>query len=628
MSNKEKIDYNQKRMLTDKIKDKKTSPLILLISTILVTCITCLIIYSFFSNYGITDDEAFYHYFLIHGFSETTFTFFHTFIHFLGKIFDHNLIGYRLLNFLLIVISINLAAYNSFLFYTKRDNSISSKDLLIFLNIVNVASYAFYAFIPTFSYTSSTIISINLWVAGIFYYFNNKGEFWSTVLIISSIYFALISRVHFAAAVYLVTPITLLLVSHKLGYSSKKFIYKILILSFCLTIIFLLIHSQYIRDIIPIIGLLSSGSHESLSHLYLEQIKQFITHKDFQIVYICIFSILIFHIIKFIFIKLNKNLYFSGSIIFTVIFLSIFSDLSGFYGHLFKINGTPSDGSHRIARYLLILIALAPIAHNIYTYIDNKITGRTNKKDDRLLILYCVCIIGSFFTGLGTGSNIVLWTSFSLGAISIPFVIFLYLQTNAFGSRKMLTLLTLFVVSLSVSGIIYREQIYQYRRNTLSSEQMFYSIESPHLKHIRIDKDSAESIDKLILTLRELSFDYNKDKIFAYTDVAGLVSSTKAKSFGEVWNQDSFGNFRELKNIETKICAYLRSAKASKDSKIYLLLSRPLTNKINKCLNERVLAKEPQINTFIGKIKIIPMIYNDFTKEYKEIRLIGPYQLK
>ena len=192
----------------------------------------------------------------------------------------------------------------------------------------------------------------------------------------------------------------------------------------------------------------------------------------------------------------------------------------------------------------------------------------------------------------------------------------------------MLTLLTLFVISLSVSGIIYREQIYQYRRNTLSNEQMFYSIESPHLKHIRIDKDSAESIDKLILTLRELSFDYNKDKIFAYTNVAGLVSSTKAKSFGEVWNQEAFGNFRELKNIETKICAYLRSAKASKDSKIYLLLSRPLTNKVNKCLNERVLTKEPQINTFIGKIEIIPMIYNDFTKEHKEIRLIGPYQLK
>ena len=72
-------------------------------SSILLTGLLVLLIYSFFSDFGLRDDEGFYLYYLKQGISEPTFTFFHTIGNLFGYIFSYQLLGFRLLNLILIL---------------------------------------------------------------------------------------------------------------------------------------------------------------------------------------------------------------------------------------------------------------------------------------------------------------------------------------------------------------------------------------------------------------------------------------------------------------------------------------------------------------------------------------------
>ena len=639
-------------MSIDKKDDRKLY--ILSFSSILLFLAIFLIIYSFFSNFGITDDEGFYLYFLVHGISENTFTFFHTFLHFVGKIFNHNLIGYRILNLLLIIGSINFAAYGSYLFYfsDKKSNHKIPIDLFIFLSLINIASLGFFSFIPTFSYTSSAIISVNLWIGSIFYYYNEKeaNKFKIILFITFSIFFALMSRIHFALALYILTPLSIYLISYRLRLNSNRFLFKLIIVILSFTLFFIIIHSNFIRKVIPLIGVLELGSHKSLLSLYKNQIIEFLVHKDFYIIYQSILILLIYlglkkiHIIltKFgayksrFFLNINstlkKFLTFRFEYFLIIIIVLILLDYRGFYKHLFVINGTPSDASHRISRYTLALIAFTPVFFYIFNFLKCKLFEESKSTEnflkDKFFIVYLVCILPSLFSGLGTGSNIILWSTFSLGAFSIPLGILLINLTDSFNKNARYFILVISIIFLAMMQIIIREQIYQYRRNTLYTEQSHYSSKSPHLGLVKIDSYSAESIDKLITTLNEIGFNYEVDRIFVYPDLPGLLSSTKAKSFGDVWNQFPSKNFRELKDSEVKICSYINLEEQNGIRNIYLLLGNELSENLKNCLNSKIKLNKPSYEFQIGKLKNIAMVYNGFSESIIKIKLVGPFKFK
>ena len=76
----------------------------------------------------------------------------------------------------------------------------------------------------------------------------------------------------------------------------------------------------------------------------------------------------------------------------------------------------------------------------------------------------------------------------------------------------------------------------------------------------KIDPSSANVVNNFIETLRSINFNYKTDRIFAYPELPGLLASSDALSLGDAHNQHSFSRkqFRELKSIETKICAFLK----------------------------------------------------------------------
>ena len=93
-------------------------------SSILLTGLLVLLIYSFFSDFGLRDDEGFYLYYIKQGISEPTFTFFHTVGNLFGYIFSYQLLGFRLLNLILILISINLSLFYAYKFYIDKLNKV------------------------------------------------------------------------------------------------------------------------------------------------------------------------------------------------------------------------------------------------------------------------------------------------------------------------------------------------------------------------------------------------------------------------------------------------------------------------------------------------------------------------
>ena len=620
-------------MSSNNNQNKSATSYLAIISYILLIFSVSLTLYGFFSNFGITDDEGFYLYLLIHGISETSFTLFHTGIHFIGTLFNHNLLGYRILNLLLILTSLNIAAYNSFLFYFRKNDSSfnSNSNLKLFLVFTNISSLAFFSFIPTFSYTSAAIISTNLWIGSLLFYFNNlnRKEVSAITLIIIALYFALISRIQFFLPLLFLTPIAIYIISKRSGYQSGTTIKRLSLSLFFLGLVFLLSHKEFIYSILPIVEILYSGSHKGLFTLYVNQIIEFSTNKDFAIFYYTICLLLLYILAKI----LSKRLPMLQSInikhIILIIGLLILKDSFKFFLKLFDINGTPSDASHRIGRYIFAIMLLSPIILSSFSLINKKLFDVKEKliKND-FYLLYLLCVIPSLLSGFGTGSNIVLWWSFALGSISIPFAVLLIITTHGFKKNSIYFLFSILILSLSINEIVYREQIYQFRRNTLHTEQIEYSKKSPHLKLVKLDTNSSLVIDNLIFNLEKNGFSYKEDRIFAYPNLPGLISSTKAKAFGEAWNQETSEQFRELKNIENKICAYIKLEERVEKRKIYLLLHGELPNYINQCLKAKIVSTKYTNEISLGEIKQIPMVYNNFKEKIYKIKLIGPFQLK
>ena len=617
----------------DNYSDRNTSNLVVF-SSILLIFTLFLTLYSFFSNYGLTDDEGFYLYFLIHGISETSFTFFHTGIHFIGEVFNHNLIGYRILNFILILTSINIAAYNSFLFFFRQDkiSTLNNPSLKLFLIFINISSLAFFSFIPTFSYTSAAIISANFWLSSVFFFLNNgaKKEKWTLLMMIMALYFGLASRVHYFLPLLLLSPITFHLISKRLNLKFSHVTKRLLLAIILLGLVFTYLHINFLYGIASIAGLLFSGSHESLFDLYSQQIIDFITYKDFYIIYYSIAVLSIYgFVLKPLFLRFFGGYKLKIHFFLLLLALIIINDNVEFLLKLFNVNGTPSDASHRIGRYILALFVLVPPIVFIYDYLNRKLLKINNKLLEKdFYLIYILCLIPSLLSGLGTGSNIILWWAFALGSFSIPFALLLVLLTDSFKKNFMYAVFSILILWIGVNSIIYREQIYQFRRNGLHHEQTHYSKKSPQLKYVKLDQRSTYLVDNLIEKLATLDFDFRNDRIFSYSNLPGLVASTGAKSYGEVWNQETSNRFRELKNIEKKICAYVELEEKVEGRKVFLLLRDNLPKSLSKCLGEKINLTQSSNEIVVGEIKEIPMVYNDFTQKITQIRLLGPFYLK
>ena len=595
---------------------------ILALSSILFLLLLSVLIYSFFSDFGLRDDEGFYLYYLKQGITEPTFTFFHSLGNIFGFIFSYQLLGFRLLNLLFLIISVNLSLIFCYQFYFSSNN-LRNLDFYLILSLVNIMTLGFFSFIPTFSYTSSATIACFMWSSLIFYISKNgrKMDSYYYLLLVFTFLFAISSRIQLFVVLGVSLPLILFFINKFINKETNISIFKSLAVVSVFTTTFLFFHLHFLTEILPIGKIIYETSHDSLLLFYLSNLSYLIFHQDFYIIYVSILLITFYVILKY---KLNKKL--PSSILIVLILILVIKDIYGFSKSFYDIAGTPSNYSNRALRYFFILTIFTPILIGYFNFLKSKITFQEYKIDKRFTFLFLVAVSGSFFSSVGNNSNFVFWASFTIGLTSIPFLLSLiaFKTTN---SLRLITVVSLlaFLVNLS---IIYREQIYQFRRSPIKSSNFKVS-SSPFLSNIKIDPYSADVIDKFLITLKDINFNFKSDRIFSYPELPGLLASSKAISFGDAHNQHLFSKkqFRELKSIETKVCAFLIHENLNQIENVYILQGEAMSQTIQDCLFQ-IIESESNVKTYsLGELINIGMAYNDYSTYMTEITLKGPYKV-
>ena len=592
-------------------------------SSILLTGLLVLLIYSFFSDFGLRDDEGFYLYYLKQGISEPTFTFFHTIGNLFGYIFSYQLLGFRLLNLILILISINLSLFYDYKFYKDKLNKVEI-DFFFLLVLVNIATLGFFSFIPTFSYTSSATIACFFWSAFIFNAAREGcSEDWTYyVLLLVTFLFSISSRIQLFIVLSVSLPLVLFFIKIYINKKSDISILKTTIVATTFTVFFIVLHSHFIAEIFPVGKIIYQTTHDSLLAFYLSNLIYIITHQDFYVVY---FSIILTFLYLYIVFKFNLKL--SINFLIIIILLLIIKDLYGFSKSYLDIAGTPSNYSNRALRYLFILTIFTPSIIGFFNLIKSKFNKKKFLINSKFIFIYLICLIAAFSSSIGNNSNFVFWASFSLGITSIPFFLSILSHRTINSANYIMAIVVL--VSLVNSSIIYREQIYQFRRSPIKSDSFKVS-NSEYLKNVKIDSSSANVVNNFIETLRSINFNYKTDRIFAYPELPGLLASSDALSLGDAHNQHSFSRkqFRELKSIETKICAFLKYENISEVDNVYILVGESISDTIMGCLGTIVDINSKTKIYDLGMIFNIGMAYNDYIDYETKIRLIGPFKLK
>lgn len=593
------------------------------LSSILLFLLMTILVYSFFSDFGLRDDEGFYLYYLKYGIDEPTFTFFHTIGNIFGPLFSYQLYGFRLLNLLLLLISINISSIAAYQFYNSS-NKIRDPKLYLLLIVVSITTLGFFSFIPTFSYTSSSTIACFFWSAGLFYIAreHKKSDIYFNFILVLTFLFAIGSRIQMFVVLIATLPIFLYFINNLIKKTTKVSILKSLLVVTVFSGLFVFFHRHFLIEIYPVGKIIYETSHDSLIIFYIQNIKYLLSHQDFYVVYLSFGLITIYLFLK---LKLKKDL--RLSILVSLILFLVFKDIYGFTKSYFDIEGTPSNFSNRALRYLYVLTVFSPILIEYFSFLSSKFKNIRYEADFKLTFIFIVTLLGTIFSSVGNGSNLIFWASFSIGLTSIPF--FLKLISLSEGvSFKYLVIVVAIIFATNLS-IVYRDQVYQFRRSPIKSSS-FKTSNSIYLSKIKIDSDSSNTIDNLLLTLEKVKFNSVTDRIFAYPELPGLIASVDAKSLGDPHSQHSFSNkkFRELKSIQTKICTFLEYENLTGIKEVYILEGESIPTLVEDCLF-RIIDKESRVEVYeIGELENIGMAYNDYVNYRTQIKLIGPYRIK
>ncbi|BDB96489.1 hypothetical protein HYD_6220 [Candidatus Hydrogenosomobacter endosymbioticus] len=179
----------------------------------------------------------------------------------------------------------------------------------------------------------------------------------------------------------------------------------------------------------------------------------------------------------------------------------------------------------------------------------------------------CVSLFSAFLSAFGTAGALSRVMVYSMSALILSVIVFLFDYTHGF-SKKNSSALLFVLFSGSIIGS------FMYNFHTLNNrKECFYSGSesrySPYLKYIKIEKKQRDTIDSLILKLNEFGFDKKKDRIFS-SYIPGIVAASGARSFGTPF-QLYLPNSLHCHDVFT--CAFLDLESKKNIRHVYLLLS-------------------------------------------------------
>jgi len=526
---------------------------------------------------------------------------FYLLFHPIGELFHHLLIGYRFLSLVLLSISACFLSYTGWL-YIKDETHNSTSSFLAFTALTFVSSSMFFLLKPTLSYNTLGVISSFLWVSSILLYLRNveksQSFFWAIVLTSFSVFLAFASRPTYGFVLFLGTLLFLFVYKRYNHGSARKEMGYFLAGSFLFIGCFVLINSSIFSYFPDFFSAARASTHTGLiskyKNAFIFQYKKFYYFPIFWILFV---------------ILLKKRRFLK-----TAVFLFTLLVITKYVSYLFPYNHTHfrSFTVHLFGFVSLCYLSFLTIEKN-----KNR-DGVFHKKFlEKRWLIFILPLFAAFFSSFGTNNDMFVMTGYCSGLIALPFIFLLYDVSDGFRKNNIYPLVFGIIFGSLYLFSILQTQHFSYYRNGPSSSQIYLSKKSTYLKHIKIEKDLGESIDKLIESLHRKNFNFKKDRIFAYPDLPGFLGASGVKSFGSAWNVTKY------RNIDNQNCAFLNLEPViGVVERIYLLKGRELSKGLEDCLFKKIVAAKNLETVFIGRG------YHYRNREEYNLLLEGPYFLR
>lgn len=532
--------------------------------------ILLIVIFGFFSNFDLTD-EGYFLYLNQNGLNEIqgNLTFYHFFSHSLGYIFGHTLLGYRFCTLLLIIIVGLLFAYSiiKFTFQRQIDNHTS----VIIYCFIMIAALHYFIFFAVMDYNTYAVLSSGFWASSFLLYYSstsNSYRYLWVFLLGVSIFLSISSRLSFGI-ILLTASIFIFIIF--IPRRKLKDLFIILIINVFLGFgLYSYLTPEAISEYKEWLSFFSSNklftdeNNSEIVYMLKFYIKQLYSLLSNQMFYYLL-GLFFFIILKQFELKNTANedekiarLY-AIKVLFILIFLIIFFIkvvilfLSGNINHFY--------GWYNSLEIYSIFIIL--IFYSIYI----------NRKSffDKKNIFLIIIIAAGLTHPAGTSANIFVNQTYTLFLPAGLLIYLLFTTGNGFEDKKLLLLFFLVLFSLHVGFNLAFENIIHARRNGSYANQTDYSLYSPYLKGIKIEKQFAEHIDNMIQLFKKIEFNYEADRIIAYGDVPGLLAAVGVKAYGEPWLSIELVEVMNLTNSFMRTKKAIELEEADKIRNIYIL---------------------------------------------------------
>ncbi len=229
-----------------------------------------------------------------------------------------------------------------------------------------------------------------------------------------------------------------------------------------------------------------------------------------------------------------------------------------------------------------------------------------------ITITYLAAIAISLGTNTGIIGHIL---TFSLAILAIPFLWALSESTTHYPEHKKTATLLIVLLWISIAMLTVHKLVTTHHRNAPLSHQTTQIPGENYLSHIYIDPQIAQLIGTLQTTLKDHNFNPKTDRLIAYPDMPGLIAPLQIQAYGSVWNATKYPHF------EKAIEAYLALEPQNASIRyIYILKGQAFAPALVPIMDSYITPASATLTTTpIGRL------YSYRNKETYAIVLEGPY---
>jgi hypothetical protein len=212
---------------------------------------------------------------------------------------------------------------------------------------------------------------------------------------------------------------------------------------------------------------------------------------------------------------------------------------------------------------------------------------------------------------VGTNNNLMeMSVMYALLLVPLALVVLRYLRAGVIAAPALLASLAVFAGS-----VIYHKQYRQYYRSPDRTEARFVRASAPHLTGVRIPIE----LDALLTTvediLRTQGFSRERDAVLAYHDIPGVGAALGLPMFGAPWLLSGYDG------IDAFNCYAIRQD-THRYRYVYVLLTSPLTEELEKCVEERLEPAPGLRVTRAGEF------FHYWADRRVGLQVVGPYQVR